>query len=323
MKRIGVLTSGGDSPGMNACIRAIVKAAKANDMVAVGIYEGYKGLMEGKMEVLTTNYVDDIIESSGTILKSARSNLFKTEEGLKLAVEQANKSGIEGLIVIGGDGSFRGACDLSQYGLPVIGIPGTIDNDIAGTEYSIGADTAVNIVTDTISKIHDTARSLIVDMPRVFLVEVMGRGCGYIAITSAIAGGADYCLVPEVPYDIQRMCSHLQTRFDEGKLYSVVVVAEGVMSVNDLKKQVDAILNIDARTCVLGHLQRGGAPTAFDRLIASQMAVKAVELLLEGKTNRMVGVIASQAVDSEISTGINDKNKISEKIVRLNNILIS
>ncbi|MDK2809828.1 MAG: 6-phosphofructokinase 1 [Petroclostridium sp.] len=323
MKRIGVLTSGGDSPGMNACIRAIVKAAKVNNIETIGIYEGYKGLMEGKMQVLTANYVDDIIELSGTILKSARSKLFKTEEGLRMAKEQAEKNGIEGLIVIGGDGSFRGACDVSKYGLPVIGIPGTIDNDIAGTEYSIGADTAVNIVTDTISKIHDTARSLIVDTPRVFLVEVMGRGCGYIAITSAIAGGADYCLVPEVPYDINKMCSHLQTKFENGKVYSVVIVAEGATSVNELKKQVDSILNIDSRTCVLGHLQRGGAPTAFDRLIASQMAVRAVELLIEGKTNRMVGVVAGKAVDCDIFKGINDKNKITEEIVKLNNILIS
>ncbi|NLY43719.1 MAG: 6-phosphofructokinase [Clostridiaceae bacterium] len=322
MKRIGVLTSGGDAPGMNACIRAIVKAAAAYGIEVMGIYEGYKGLMEGKMNVLTCNYVDDIIELSGTILKSARSKLFRTEEGLKLAKEQADKNGIEGLIVIGGDGSFRGACDISRYGLPVIGIPGTIDNDIAGTDYSIGADTAVNIVTETLSRIHDTARSLIMDSPRVFLVEVMGRACGYIAMTASIVGGADYCLVPEIPYDIDEMCSHLKKKFDNGKMYSVVVVAEGATNVNDLKKQVDAALNIDARTCVLGHLQRGGSPTAFDRMIASQMALKAVELLVEGKTNQMVGVVAGKAVSCDISVGINDKNKISAEMVRLNNILI-
>lgn len=323
MRRIGVLTSGGDAPGMNACIRAVVKAAKVNNIETIGIYEGYKGLMEGNMKVLTTNYVDDIVELSGTVLKSARSKLFKTEEGLKLAKEQADKNGIEGLIVIGGDGSFRGACDVEKYGLPVIGIPGTIDNDIAGTEFSIGADTAVNIVTDTISKIHDTARSLIVDTPRVFLVEVMGRGCGYIAATSAIAGGADYCIVPEMPYDVNEMCAHLQRKFENGKVYSVVIVAEGAISVYELKKEVDSILNIDARASVLGHLQRGGAPTAFDRFIASQMGVKAVELLLEGKTNRMVGIVAGKAVDCDINQGINDKNKISEEVVKLNNILIS
>ncbi|WP_432409180.1 ATP-dependent 6-phosphofructokinase [Wukongibacter sp. M2B1] len=322
MKRIAVLTSGGDAPGMNACIRAIVKAAKSNNIETLGIYEGYTGLMEGKMKVLTTDYVDDIVGLSGTILKSARSKLFRTEEGVKRAIRQANSNGIEALIVIGGDGSFRGACDLSKYGLPVIGVPATIDNDIAGTEYSIGVDTAVNVVTDTISKFHDTARSLISDTPRVFLIEVMGRNCGYIAIASTIAGGADYCIVPEVPYDINHMCSHIKNKFEDGKAYNVVVVAEGASSVNDLKTQVDTVLNIESRTSILGHLQRGGAPTVTDRFIASQMAIRGVELLIEGKSNRMVGVIGGEAVDCGIYKGINDKNKISEKLIKLKDILI-
>ncbi len=322
MKRIGVITSGGDAPGMNACIRAITKAARANQVEAVGIYEGYKGLMEGNMTSLDVNYVDEIVELSGTVLKSARSKLFKTKEGQKKAKAQIEANDISGLIVIGGDGSFKGANLLSENGIPVIGIPATIDNDIAGTDYSIGVDSAINIVAGTISNIHDTARSLVVDTPRVFLIEVMGRHCGYLAITAAIAAGADYCLIPEVPYELQDMCSHIENKFRDGKQYSVIVLAEGVMNVDKLKKDVDKILNIDSRISLLGHQQRGGTPTVFDRLIATQMGVKAVELLLEGKTNRMVGIVAGKTVDHPIKKGINDKYKINQDLIKAYNISI-
>ncbi|MBA4537107.1 6-phosphofructokinase [Bacillus aquiflavi] len=297
MRKIGVLTSGGDSPGMNAAIRAVVRKAIYHDFEVFGVYGGYAGLITGNIKQLELGSVGDIIHRGGTVLYSARSNEFKTEEGQQKAIEQLKRLNIEGLVVIGGDGSYRGAKALTDKGYRCICVPGTIDNDISGTEFTIGFDTALNTVIDAVDKIRDTATS----HERTFIIEVMGRDAGDIALWSGLAGGAETILIPEEDYDINDIVARLHKGQERGKKHSIIIVAEGVCSGVDLARKLKEATNLDTRVSVLGHIQRGGSPTAFDRVLASRFGARAVELLLEGKGGRAVGIKENLLVDYDLS----------------------
>jgi len=290
MKRIGILTSGGDAPGMNACIRAAVRAARAHELEILGIRRGYAGLIRGEIELLDRKAVANIIHQGGTILGTARSVEFMTSEGRALAIEKLERMGIEGLILIGGDGTFRGGTVLSQEcGISIIGVPGTIDNDIYGTDYTIGFDSAVNCALEAIDRIRDTALS----HERLFFVEVMGRHTGFIALESGIAGGAEELLIPEVPFGVDELCSHLERSFKGKKRSAIVVVAETEQPGDSFRiaREVRDKVGFDSRVCILGHLQRGGSPTARDRVLAGKLGVAAVRALAVGKSGYMVGEI--------------------------------
>lgn len=291
MKKIGVLTSGGDAPGMNAAIRAVVRKALTEGMEVYGIQNGYAGLVKGQIELLGRRDVSGIVQRGGTILYSARYPEFKERSGQEKAIEQLNKYGIEGLVVIGGDGSFRGAQALTQLGYPCVGVPGTIDNDIPGTDYTIGFDTAVNTVVDNIDKIRDTAES----HKRIMVVEVMGRDAGDIALWTGISSGAEEIIVPEIGFDLDQLVTNIVTDLEGGKRHALIILAEGVMSAHRLVKVFkEKNDKYDIRQVVLGHIQRGGAPTVRDRLLASTFGAKAVELLKEDKGGRCVAMINDQ-----------------------------
>lgn len=287
MKNIAVLTSGGDCPGMNAAIRSVVRTALSKGIQVFGVEQGYKGLIEDRITPLGSKEVANTIQRGGTFLRSARSMEFKTVEGRKKAIDNLHKNGIEGLVVIGGDGSLTGAAKLhEESGVRVIGLPGSIDNDIYGTDVSIGVDTALNTIMRNIDMINDTASS----HDRTFLIEVMGRNCGYLALMSAIASGAEAVLIPEIPYDLEKIIAKIKQRYEEGKSRSIVVVAEGVGSAYDFGKAFQLIGGFDTRITVLGHLQRGGSPTFFDRILATRMGTAAVEALINGETRMMTGL---------------------------------
>lgn len=313
MKKIAVLTSGGDSPGMNAAIRAVVRKGIYHDLEVYGIYHGFHGLVNGNIEKLELGSVGDIIHRGGTILRSARLPEFVNPEVQKEGLEQLHKHGIEGLVVIGGDGSYRGANALTNLGFPCVGVPGTIDNDISGTEFTIGFDTAINTVIDAIDKIRDTASS----HDRTFVIEVMGRGAGDIALWSGLAGGAETILIPEEKETIDNIIDRLNRGKQRGKRHSIIVVAEGVMSGVKLAEQLKERIDADVRVSVLGHIQRGGSPSATDRFLASRLGARAVELLLEGKGGRAVGIVKNTIVDHAISEIINQPHKIDNEIIRL------
>ena len=313
MKRIGVLTSGGDAPGMNAAVRAVVRKAIYHDIEVYGIYGGYAGLMNGNIEKLELGSVGDIIHRGGTVLLSARCDEFKTKEGQLKGVEQLKKAGIEGLVVIGGDGSYHGAMALTGHGFPCVGVPGTIDNDIAGTQFTIGFDTALNTVIEAIDKIRDTATS----HERTFVIEVMGRDAGDIALWSGLAGGAETILIPEENYDMKELCDRLKKSHERGKKHSIIVVAEGVASGVELGKQIKEITNFDTRVSVLGHMQRGGSPTASDRVLASRLGAHAVELLIQGKGGRAVGIENNQIIDCEIAAVLGSTHKVDRNLLTL------
>ncbi|MBT2689357.1 6-phosphofructokinase [Bacillus sp. ISL-47] len=296
MKKIGVLTSGGDSPGMNAAVRAVVRKAIYHNIEVYGVYGGYSGLMTGNIKKLDLGSVGDIIHRGGTVLHSARSEEFKTKEGQQKGIEQMKKHGIDGLVVIGGDGSYRGARALTEQGFPCVGVPGTIDNDIPGTQYTIGFDTALNTVIDAIDKIRDTATS----HERTFIIEVMGRDAGDIALWAGLAGGAETILIPEEGYHMDEIAERLKKGHERGKKHSIIVVAEGVCSGVEFAKQIKETTDFDTRVSVLGHMQRGGSPTAFDRVLASRLGARAVELLLEGHGGRAVGIENNKLVDHNI-----------------------
>ena len=303
MKTIGILTSGGDAPGMNAAIRAVVRSAIYYGCKVYGINRGYKGLLEEDLVEMNLSSVGDIIHRGGTMLKSSRCEEFKTEEGRKLGVKVLKKYGIDCLVVIGGDGSFNGAKKLSEMGFPAIGIPGTIDNDLEYTDYTIGFDTAMNTVIDAIGKIRDTSSS----HERVNIVEVMGRNCGDLALYAGIAGGAETIIVPEVEIKLEDIALRLKTTQKRGKRHSIIVMAEGVEKVgsaSDLKKVLTEQAGADVRVTVLGHVQRGGSPTAFDRILASRFGYRAVELLLEGKSSRVVGIKDNKIIDMDIQEAL-------------------
>lgn len=296
MKKIGVLTSGGDSPGMNAAIRAVVRKAIYSGMEAYGVYQGYQGLINGQMEKMELGSVGDIIHRGGTMLRTARCPEFETKEGQQKGIEQLKKHGIEGLVVIGGNGSYLGAKALTEQGFPCIGIPATIDNDIPGTEFTIGFDTAINTVVDAVDKIRDTA----ISHDRTFIVEVMGRDAGDIALWTGLAGGAETILVPEEDFNMRDIADRLKRGQDRGKQYSIIIVAEGVMGGNEFADELKRHIKIETRVSVLGHVQRGGSPSVFDRVLASRLASRAVELLLDGKGGRAVGYEKGEIIDQDI-----------------------
>jgi 6-phosphofructokinase len=291
IKKIAILTSGGDAPGMNAAIRAVVRTCAYHNVKAIGVYRGYQGMIENDFEELNARSVRNIINRGGTFLKSARSVEFRTPEGRKKAYENLKNTGADALIVIGGDGSFTGALLFNEeFGFPVMGIPGTIDNDIYGTTYTLGYDTALNTVVEAIDKIRDTASS----HNRMFFIEVMGRDAGFIALNTGIGGGAEKILIPEQHSNLEELLTNIEQSHNKGKTSNIIVVAEGDKTgknVFELKEYIEKKHpEYDIRVSVLGHMQRGGAPTCFDRVLASRMGVKAVESLLEGKSNFMVGI---------------------------------
>lgn len=317
MKTIAVLTSGGDAPGMNAAIRAVVRTGCENGMKVLGIRRGYNGLMNGDMYEMNLRTVSDIIHRGGTMLYSARSPEFKTEEGMKKALDVCKANGIEGVVVIGGDGSFRGARDLSLNGIPTIGVPGTIDNDIACCDYTIGYDTAMNTVMDMVDRIRDTTES----HDRCSVVEVMGRRAGYIALNSGIAIGATAILIPEVDFDIQKdVIERMQRTQKTDKKHFIIIVAEGVSEkiggVANLAKIIEEKTGVESRASVLGHVQRGGSPSLRDRLVASQMGNYAVHLLMKGIGNRVVAMQKEEVMDFDIYEALNMKNKIDLDLYR-------
>ncbi|SHJ39336.1 6-phosphofructokinase [Pseudozobellia thermophila] len=322
IKKIGVLTSGGDSPGMNAAIRSVVRTCAYMKVDCVGIYRGYQGMIEGDFKPMDARSVNNIINKGGTILKSARCDDFRTPEGRKKAYDQLRAEGVDAFVVIGGDGSFTGAMVFNQeYNFPIIGIPGTIDNDIFGTSNTVGYDTAMNTVVEAIDKIRDTASS----HNRLFFVEVMGRDVGHIALNTGVGAGAEEILIPEENRGLERLLESLKRSKKSGKSSSIVVVAEGDKtgkSVFELKEYVEKHLPIyDVRVSVLGHMQRGGAPSCYDRVLASRMGVKAVESLLEGQSNFMVGVQNNKIILTPISKAIKGHTKIDKELIRVSEIM--
>lgn len=297
IKTIGVLTSGGDAPGMNAAVRAVVRSAIAKGIKVYGIKRGYNGLIDDEVEEMNLRSVSDIIHRGGTILYTARSPEFKTEEGMQKAMNTCHRHGIDGVVVIGGDGSYRGARDLSLRGVPCVGIPGTIDNDISSTDYTIGFDTAMNTAMEMVDKLRDTTQS----HERCSVVEVMGRRAGYLALQTGVAVGATSILVPEVPFDLEKdvVAKMRQTQLS-GKKHFIIVVAEGVGKVDQIAKEIEALTGIESRATVLGHVQRGGSPTVMDRVRASQMGHKAVELLSQDIGNRVVCYKNDAIIDCDI-----------------------
>lgn len=297
MKSIAVLTSGGDAPGMNPAVRAVVRTACQRGIKVYGVDRGYTGLIKGDIHEMNLRSVSDIITRGGTILYSARCPEFKTEEGLQKAVATCKKFGIDGMVIIGGDGSFRGARDLSLRGTPCIGLPGTIDNDISCTDYTIGYDTCLNTIVQMVDRIRDTSES----HDRCTVVEVMGRGAGYLALEAGIAVGATSIIVPEVEYDIERdVIARIREFQKTGKKHFIVIVAEGVGGTAEIAKKIEAETGVESRATILGHVQRGGSPTARDRIMASQMGSRAVDLLTQGIGNRVVGIKDNKIVDFDI-----------------------
>lgn len=322
IKKIAVLTSGGDSPGMNAAIRSVVRACAYHNIECFGVYRGYEGLIEGDFKQMDARSVRGIINKGGTILKSARSKEFRTKEGRQKAFQSLVDAEIEALVVVGGDGSFTGALIFNQeFDFPVMGIPGTIDNDIVGTSHTLGFDTALNTVVDAIDKIRDTASS----HNRLFFIEVMGRDVGHIALNVGIAGGAEEILIPEEDLGLDRLVDSLNKSRKSGKSSSIVVVAEGDKigkNIFELKDYVDQNMEgYDVRVSVLGHMQRGGAPSCFDRVLASRMGVKAVESILEGKTNYMVGLQSGNMELTPLENAIKGKTKIDLELLRVSDIM--
>ncbi len=315
MKKIGVLTSGGDAPGMNAAIRAAVRTAISLGMEVKGIIRGYNGLIDGELVDLDARSVSDVINRGGTMLYTARSPRFKEEEGILAAVETCKKEGIEGLVVIGGDGSFRGARDLSEHGVPCVGVPGTIDNDISSTEYTIGFDTAMNTAMEMVDKLRDTSQS----HDRCSVVEVMGRHAGHIALQTGIAVGATAILVPEVEVNLDEVVDKIKRTQATGKQNFIVVVAEGVGNSDGIAKYIEEKTGVEARVSILGHVQRGGTPTVRDRLRATQMANAAVHLLSKGIGNRVVAYKDNKIVDYDIFEALNMKKEFDFETYRVAN----
>lgn len=318
MKKIGILTSGGDAPGMNAAVRAAVRKALSMGMEVYGIERGYEGLLDGEIKQMEWKSVGDILQRGGTILRTARSERFMTEEGQDHAVKMLHAFGIEGLVVIGGDGSFRGGLDLAKRGIKVMGVPGTIDNDLGYTDYTIGFDTAVNTVLSLISNIRDTASA----HERTTIMEVMGRHCGDIALHAGLAGGADVILVPEVDIDINKVCRKVLRGQQSGKLHSIIIKAEGVnMSSDELAKTVEEMTGREARAVVPAHIQRGGTPSGRDRILASLMATKAVQLLYDDEESKAIGISGNDIVAYELEEALGVKREFGWEMYELAEVL--
>ena len=314
---IAVMTSGGDSPGMNAAARAVVRTALHEGVEVWGINNGYKGMLEDDMYQLSSRSVSDLIQRGGTFLGTARSKEFKTEAGRKKGLANLKKHGIEGLVIIGGDGSLTGGALLSDLGMPIVGLPGTIDNDVWGTDYTIGADTAANTIVDAINKLRDTASA----HRRIILIEVMGRKSGWLAMMSGIAGGAEYVLVPEVKFDLDQICEEIKKSYEEGKRYSIIVVAEGAGSAVEMGKIVAEKTDIDTRVSVLGHIQRGGSPSVEDRIKASMLGEKAALALISGTSNVVFGFDAGKVVSIDLYDAVNHQKTLDPELVRLARVL--
>jgi 6-phosphofructokinase 1 len=317
MKKIAVLTSGGDAPGMNAAIRAVVRTGLDKGLKVMGVQRGYTGLINGELFDMDRHSVSDIIQRGGTILRTSRCEEFKTEEGRKKAVNILKAYGVDGIVVIGGDGSFHGAQLLSKMGIAAIGLPGTIDNDLAYTDYTIGFDTTLNTVLDSINKIRDTSTS----HERVSIVEVMGRNCGDIALYAGIAGGAESIIIPEMGYNQDDLCAMILKGKMTGKMHNLIILAEGIGGANELAKSIEEITGIETRATILGHIQRGGSPSAQDRILASRMGYRAVELLVEGKSSRVVGMKNGSIVDVDIDEALSEESKFDEKLYEIAQVL--
>jgi len=318
IKTIGVLTSGGDAPGMNAAIRAVVRTGIYHGFKVMGIYRGYNGLINGDMFEMDLRSVSDIIHRGGTILKTVRCQAFKTEEGIQKAISMAQVFGLDAIVVIGGDGSFKGARDLSRRGVKVMGVPGTIDNDIGCSEYTIGYDTCLNTVQDALDKIRDTAYS----HERCSVLEVMGRHAGYIALNVGIASGAEVVILPERPFDFNKdIIKPILEGRNRGKKHYIVIVAEGVGGAVNLAEKIEEITGIETRATILGHIQRGGSPTVRDRVMASMMGAKATELLANGIYNQIIAVKAGEIVGIDIEEALETKKEIPKDMLELSTIL--
>ncbi len=316
IKKIGVLTSGGDAPGMNAAIRAVVRCGIYNGLEVYGVQKGYNGLINGEIDRMDARNVSEILQKGGTVLQTARCLEFKEEAGVIKAVEMAKKAGLDGLIVIGGDGSFRGARDLCRHGLPTIAMPGTIDNDINCSEYTLGYNTCLNTVISAVDKLRDTSSS----HQRCSVVEVMGRGAGYIAVEAAIACGAEIALVPEFEFDFRKdVIDVINSGIKRGKKHCIVIVAEGVGGATQMAERIEAETGMETRATILGHVQRGGSPMVYDRVMATRMGAKCVDLLLEGKENRIVCIQKGEIVDVDIEDGLNMKKQLSHEWIDLIN----
>lgn len=317
-KAIAVMTSGGDAPGMNAAARAVVRTALHEGVEVYGIHNGYKGMIGDDIQQLNSRSVSDLIQRGGTFLGTARSKEFKTPEGRKKGFDNLQKRGIEGLVIIGGDGSLTGGSLMSkEFGIPIVGLPGTIDNDVWGTDYTIGADTAANTIVEAINKLRDTASA----HRRIMIVEVMGHKSGWLAMTTGIAGGAEYVLVPEVKFDLDEMCHELRDAYERGKRYSILVVAEGACDAIGLGTVVEEKTGIDTRVSVLGHIQRGGSPTVEDRMKASMLGEKAALAILSGVTNVVFGFDAGKVVSINLFDAVNNQKTLDPELVRLARVL--
>ncbi len=317
LKTIGVLTSGGDAPGMNPAIRAVVRKGIYHGLTVYGIEHGYVGLMEGQVIEMTPASVGGIIQRGGTILHTARSKFFMTHEGKLKAMETIKRYGIDALVVIGGDGSYHGAMDLSEYGVNVVGVPGTIDNDIAGTEYTIGYDTALNTIIDAVDKIRDTATS----HERTFIVEVMGREAGFLALMSGISCGAEAVLIPEIPFDLDELSERLLKGIRRGKNHNIIILAEGVGKASRIAPLITEKTGLEIRISVLGHIQRGGTPTYLDRIMASQFGAAAVEALMRGEKNKAIGWKDGKLRVYDLKEAVSFKRKVDPNLYELSKIL--
>jgi 6-phosphofructokinase 1 len=322
LKKIGVLTSGGDAPGMNAAIRAVVRAAIYHNLEVVGIKQGYHGLILDRIETMNSKSVSNIIHQGGTVLKSARSKGFRTPEGRKKAYDNLIKHGIDALVVIGGDGTFTGARIFGQeYDIPIVGIPGTIDNDLYGTDYTIGYDTALNTVVEAVDKIRDTASA----HSRLFFIEVMGRDAGFLALRSGIASGAEAVLVPEIDTDFKQLYAFLENGMNKDKSSSIVLVAEGEKisggAIQVAEKVAQEYPDYDTRVTILGHIQRGGSPSAFDRVTASRLGVSAVEALIDDQKSIMVGLVNKEVVQVPFNQALKNKKKLNPALLELTKVL--
>lgn len=317
MKKMAILTSGGDCSGMNAAIRAAARTAISQNVEMIGYRKGYSGLLKNDFIRLDTMAVAGTMQRGGTFLQSARSAEFRTEDGRKKALENLIKEGVEGLIVIGGDGSLNGALALDKMGFPVIGIPASIDNDIPFTDMALGVDTALNNIIYAVDCIKDTASS----HDRAFIVEVMGRGSGYLASTSAVATGAEFAIVPEIEFDLSEMCAQLRRRFEEGRSNAIIIMAEGAGHAQSVADSIKDAIGFEVRVTVLGHYQRGGSPTVFDRLLGSRFGKKAVELLLDGTKGVMIGLSCHALVTTMLELVVKGEKRTQDEILKMAEVL--
>jgi 6-phosphofructokinase 1 len=313
MKKIVVLTSGGDSPGMNAAIRAVVRTGLFHGLEVFGVERGYTGLIEGQIFPMNISSVGGIMQRGGTILKTSRCEKFKTKEGLDIALQKLKEFNIDGLITIGGDGTLRGIRELSALGVKTMGVPATIDNDLSKTDMAIGVDTALNTIIGAIDKIKDTASS----HERAFIIEVMGRNSGYLALMGGIAGGVEVVLIPEISYNLPEISLKLKEGYQRGKTHCIIIIAEGVGKTYEVSKFLEDKIGFEMRVIILGYLQRGGSPSAFDRLLASRLGVAAVEHLLQGETSKMVGLIANKIEVTDLEEVLSQQKTISQDLYNL------